>query len=187
MEERYEALVMHLSKCRARGRKRVQQIAALMRAESIDGPVFGKEGGMVASILENALDSAEGQMRENYGKVGSGDPKTQQAAAKVLMYIEESFQKAFNARFECNYGHHVPMLRRLLEKGETVDGLKQYADAWIEAGKGELVHNDRFVNSRLWGDATVGCFTTNLNRIKTHVRPRNAREIKWVMPDEAKA
>ena len=87
MEERYEALVMRLSKCRERGRKRVQQIAALMRAESIDGPVFGKEGGMVASILENALDSAEGQMRENYGKVGSGDPKTQQAAAEVGQVI----------------------------------------------------------------------------------------------------
>ena len=103
------------------------------------------------------------------------------------MHIEESFQKAFDARFECNYGYHVPMLRRLLDKGETVDGLNHYAGAWIEAGKGELVQNDRFVNSRLWGDATVGSFTANLNRIKVHVRLRNAQEVKWGMPDEARA
>ena len=187
MEEGYDALVVHLSKCRERGRKRVHQIAALIRAESVNGPVFGKEGSLVASMLENALDSAEGQTRVDCGKVGPGDQPNQQGAADVLMHIEDAYQKAFNARFECAHGNHVPMLRRLLDKGETVDGLKHYAEAWIAAGKGELVHNDRFVNSRLWGDATVRCFTVNLNRIKAHAPRMNAREIQWVMPDEAKS
>ena len=100
MEERYSALVVHLQKCRERGRKRVEQMAALLCAESVNGPVFGHEGNMIASMLEDALDAADRELLGKQENVSAGDATNHQAAAGVLKHIEDAYQKAFNARLD---------------------------------------------------------------------------------------
>ena len=185
MEESYKALVEILRKTRIKGRKRVEKLAALAAAESIEGPVFGQEGKIVASIIEDAIEACDGEPQAKPKKAKAEDTTNHQAAAGVLKYIADAYQKAFNARFECNYGYHVPMLRRLLDKDETVEGLQCYADAWIAAGKGQLVHGDAYRNARMWGDATVKSFAQNLNQIKSHAKPPKAPAVEWVMPTEA--
>ena len=189
MQRSVAELIAQLKKGRVKSQARVNNIIALILAKSTNGAVFGREGQLIAAVLEDTLEAASQEALENPAPKlkKTEDTTNHQAAAGVLKHIEDQYHKAFNARFECNYGYHVPMLRRLLDKSETVDGLKHYADAWIAAGKGELVHGDTYKNSRIWGDATVKSFAYNLNMIKSHAKPLKAPAVKWVMPEDAKA
>lgn len=184
MQQSYDELVAHLGKCRVRGRKRVEQIMAVLCAQSVDGPVFGQEGAFIASIVQSALDESEGKAQPKKKAAKAEDTTNHAAAAEVLKHIQVKYEESFSARFEANYGYEVPKIRRLMDKGETADGLKHYVDAWIRAGKNELVHGDNFTNARIWGDANVKSFIANLNRIKSLAGQPKTPEKKWVVKSE---
>jgi len=180
-------LVKHLKKGKLKSQSRIHQIRALLTAEALNGPVFGTEGKLVASMLEHVLEIAADEALHNPTpkRKKVEDTANHQAAAGVLKHIETTYEQVFSQRFDCHYGYHVPMLRRLLDKGETVDGLKHLAEAWISAGKGELVHGDNYRNARIWGDATIKAFAFNLNQIKSYAKPPKTPTVEWVMPQEA--
>ena len=189
MRDVSEALVKHLKKGKVKSQSRIHQICALLAAEAVNGPVFGSEGKIVAAMLEDVMDIASNEAMDNPTpkRKKAENTENHQAAAGVLKHIEDVYQEAFNQRFDCHYGYHVPMLRRILDKGETVENLKHLAEAWISAGKGELVHGDSYRNARIWGDATIKSFAFNLNQVKSYAKPLKAPAVKWVMPEEAKA
>ena len=189
MNDISEKLVNHLKKGKLKSQTRMHQIRAILTAEALNGPVFGTEGMLLAAMIEDALDIASNDALENPKpkRKKAENTENHQAAAGVLKHIENVYQEAFNQRFDCHYGYHVPMLRRILDKGETVENLKHLAEAWISAGKGELVHGDSYRNARIWGDATIKAFAFNLNQVKSYAKPLKAPAVKWVMPEEAKA
>jgi len=96
MEERYSALVVHLQKCRERRRKRVEQMAALLCAESVNGPAFGHEGNMIASMLEDAPDADDRELSGKQESGSAGDATNQQAAAGVLKHIRRHLMHGSN-------------------------------------------------------------------------------------------
>ena len=180
MSETLEALVDSL-RGRERGRTKADQIIAVLMAKSEKGPVFGSTGQRVANVIIEAMATADGMpSKESRKKTTSPNHAV---AASVLKHIETAYETAFNTSFDCNYGRSTPPLRRLIDGGETAEVLCQYADLWISAGRGELVPNDTFQNRRIWGDAKVASFISNLNLIKSYHRPTPKPQTQWVMSE----
>jgi hypothetical protein len=178
MSEALEALVDSL-RGREKGRTRASQIIAVLTAKDEKGLVFGNEGARVADVISEAMAIADGMPRKVRKKKTSSPNHA--VAASVLKHIETAYETAFHTAFECNYGYSTPQLSRLIDGGESAEVLCQLADLWVSAGRGELVPNDTFQNRRIWGDAKVTSFISNLNLIKSYYRPAPKPQTQWVM------
>ena len=168
-----------------RNRSRAKAIQSILTTKTEDGSVWGPVGQILSDLIGEAISTSDGKPIKAETKKESNP--NHQVAAEILKHIADNYEMSFQNRFECNYGWDVPSIRRLLDKGEEPEELKRLAEAWLSAGKGELVPGDNYQNRRIWGDAKIKTFTNNLNLIKTVAPPKPKPKRQWVNPSEVQS